>query len=78
MVLAGIPGTPSGIRLFDVVDVSRAKGVRPLRAEVPGTFAESRGSDPFGGRCQSLLRRGCLTPIFGGAGKMVGGYVKID
>lgn len=54
MVLAGIPGTPSGIRLFDVVDVNRAKGVRPLWAEVPGTFAESRGSGPFECRCQAV------------------------
>lgn len=37
-----IPGTPSGIRLFNVVE-----GVRPLWAEVFGTFAETRGSDPF-------------------------------
>lgn len=42
MVLAGIPGTPSGIRLFDVADVSRAKGVRPIWAEVPDPFLEGQ------------------------------------
>lgn len=42
MVLAGIPGTPSGIRLFDVADVSRAKGVCQ-RGQTPWRW---RGGQP--------------------------------
>lgn len=47
-------GHPLAYAFFNVVDISRAKGVRPLWAEVSGTFAESRGSGPFECRCQAV------------------------
>ena len=34
---------PLAYAFFNVVDVSRAKGVRPLWAEVPGTFCRVEG-----------------------------------
>lgn len=62
MVLAGSPGTPSGIRLFDVVDVSHAKG------------GCQRGQTPLARRCQAPWRwRGGQPPLNVGVRRLNGG-----